>query len=100
MKKNRFYVSFCCNKYYYPDGELTVDDQAVIYKTTQVTVPAEYWNLEMKYTDIGYIYTEKTKCFKTVVIHMKDSKNYKFIIYFGRKKFYELMKSKGVTVNT
>ena len=100
MKKQHFYVNFCCSKSYYPDGELVADDQAITYKTTQLIVPAEYWNREMKYTDIGYIYTEKTKVFKTVVIHMKDSKNYKFIIYFGRKKFYELMKSKGVTVNT
>ena len=99
MKKKTFYVSFCCSKSYYPDGELVVDDQAVTYKTTTVTIPSEYWNLEMKYSDIGYIYTEKTKFFKIVVIHMKDSKNYKFILYFSRKKFFELMKSKGVTVN-
>ena len=33
------------------------------------------------------------------VFVLTDGKNYKFIFSFARKKFYELMKSKGVTVN-
>ena len=31
---------------------------------------------------------------------MKDGKNYKFVIFFARKRFFELMKSRGVNVNS
>ena len=98
MKKQTFYVNLSDNAFF-PSGEIVADDQAITYKTYDLTVPAEYLSIEMKYTDIGYIYHEKKRFFPAVIVHMTDGKNYKFIFSFARKKFYELMKSKGVTVN-
>ena len=98
MKKQTFYVNLSDNAFF-PSGEVVADDQAITYRTYNLTVPAEYLNIEMKYSDIGYIYHEKKRFFPAVIVHMTDGKNYKFIFSFARKKFYELMKSKGVTVN-
>ena len=98
MKKQTFYVNLSDNAFF-PSGEIVADDQAITYRTYNLTVPAEYLNIEMKYSDIGYIYHEKKRFFPAVIVHMTDGKNYKFIFSFARKKFYELMKSKGVTVN-
>ena len=98
MKKQTFYVNLSDNAFF-PSGEIVADDQAITYKTYDLTVPAEYLSIEMKYTDIGYIYHEKKRFSPAVIVHMTDGNNYKFIFSFARKKFYELMKSKGVTVN-
>ncbi|MBR5959821.1 MAG: hypothetical protein IKZ98_02405 [Clostridia bacterium] len=97
MKKQLFIVSFCYRGLL--GGEIVADDNAVTYKTGKLTIPSEYRNLEMKYTDIAYVYRDKAAFLPAVTVHMKDGQNYKFVVFFARKKFFELMKSKGVTVN-
>ena len=98
MKKQLFIVSFCSRGLL--GGEIIADENAVTYRTGKLTIPAEYRNLEMKYTDIAYVYRDKAAFLPAVSIHMKSDKNYKFVFFFVRKKFFELMKSRGVTVNS
>ena len=98
MKKQLFMVSFCYRGLL--GGKIIADENAVTYRTGKLTIPAEYRNLEMRYTDIAYVYSDKAAFLPAVSVHMKDGSNYKFVFFFGRKKFYELMKAHGVTVNT
>ena len=98
MKKHLFIVSFCYHGLL--GGDIIADDQAITYKTGKLTIPAEFRNLEMKYTDISYVYRDKATILPAISVHMKDGKNYKFVFFFSRKRFFELMKSKGVTVNS
>jgi hypothetical protein len=98
MKKQLFIVSFCYRGL--PGGEIIADHQAVTYKTGKLTIPSEYRNLEMKYTDIAYVYRDKATFLPAISVHMKNGSNYKFVFFFGRKKFFELMKSQGIAVNS
>ena len=98
MKKHLFIVSFCYHGLL--GGDIIADDQAITYKTGKLTIPAEFRNLEMKYTDISYVYRDKATILPAISVHMKDGKNYKFVFFFSRKRFFELMKSHGVTVNS
>ena len=98
MKKEMFIVSFCYRGLL--GGEIIADDLAITYRTGKLTIPAEYRNLEMRYTDIAYVGSDKAAFLPAVSVHMKNDSNYKFVFFFGRKKFYELMKAHGVTVTT
>jgi hypothetical protein len=98
MKKQLFIVSFCYRGLL--GGEIIADDQAVTYKTGKLTIPSEYRNLEMKYTDIAYVYRDKATFLPAISVHMKDGNNYRFVFFFSRKKFFELMKSQGIAVNS
>ena len=98
MKKQMFIVSFCYHGML--SGDIIADEDAITYKTGKLTIPSEYRNLRMKYSDIAYVYRDKAGFLPAVSIHMKSGKNYKFVFFLTRKKFFELMKSNGVTVNT
>ena len=98
MKKQLFIVSFCYRGML--GGDIIADENAITYKTGKLTIPAEFRNLEMKYADIAYVYRDKAGFLPAVSVHMKDGKNYKFVIFFARKRFFELMKSRGVNVNS
>ena len=98
MKKQTFYVNLSDNAFF-PSGEIVADDQAITYKTGKLTIPSEYRNLEMKYTDIAYVYRDKATILPAISVHMKNGSNYKFVFFFSRKKFFELMKSNGIAVN-
>ena len=91
MKKQLFIVSFCYRGLL--GGEIIADDQAITYKTGKLTIPSEY-------TDIAYVYRDKATILPAISVHMKNGSNYKFVFFFGRKKFFELMKSNGITVNS
>ncbi len=97
MKKQLFIVSFCYRGLL--GGDIIADENAITYKTGKLTIPAEFRNLEMKYADIAYVYRDKAGFLPAVSVHMKDGKNYKFVIFFTRKRFFELMKSRGINVN-
>ena len=97
MKKEMFIVSFCYRGLL--GGEIIADDLAITYRTGKLTIPTEYRNLEMRYTDIAYVSSDKAAFLPAVSVHMKDGSNYKFVFFFSRKKFFELMKSNGIAVN-
>ena len=96
MKKQLFIVSFCYRGLL--GGDIIADENAITYKTGKLTIPAEFRNLEMKYADIASV--SRDKAGPAVTVHMKDGKNYKFVIFFARNRFFELMKSRGVNVNS
>ena len=98
MKQQLFVVSFCYRGLL--GGDIIADENAITYKTGKLTIPAEFRNLEMKYADIAYVYRDKAGFLPAVTVHMKDGKNYKFVIFFARNRFFELMKSRGVNVNS
>ena len=98
MKKQMFIVSFCCHGML--GGDIIADEDAITYKTGKLTIPSKYRNLRMKYSDIAYVYRDKAARLPAVSIHMKSCENYKFVFFLTRKKFFELMRSKGVKVNS
>ena len=98
MRKQLFIVSFCYHGML--GGDIIADEDAITYKAGKLTIKSEYRNLRMKYSDIAYVYRDKAALLPAVSIHMKSGKNYKFVIFFARKRFFELMRSKGVTVNS
>ena len=71
MKKQLFMVSFCYRGLL--GGEIIADENAVTYRTGKLTIPAEYRNLEMKYTDIAYVYRDKAAFLPAVsILQLQD----------------------------
>ena len=52
----------------------------------------------MKYTDILAVTKDKAGVFPAVNIHMKNGKDYKFVVFLARKRLMDLVKSHGVNV--
>ena len=94
MKKNLFIVSFCYHGLL--GGDIIADDNAITYKTGKLTIPANLRNLEMKYTDIAGITEDRALFLPAVTIHMRSGESYKFVVFFARKRFCELLRSHGV----
>ena len=94
MKKNLFIVSFCYHGLL--GGDIIADDNAITYKTGKLTIPARLRNLEMKYTDIAGITEDRALFLPAVTIHMRSGESYKFVVFFARRRFCELLRSHGV----
>ena len=91
--KKYFIVSLCKNGIL--GGGIVADSNAITYHTGKVTVPKEYRNLEMKYQDICGVAVGWLFVLPTVLIKMRDGKEYKFVV-FNRKRFVEVLKEMGV----
>lgn len=91
--KKYFIVSLCKNGIL--GGGIVADSDAITYHTGKVTVPKEYRNLEMRYQDICGFTVGWLFVLPTVLIKMRDGKEYKFVV-FNRKRFVEVLKEMGV----
>ena len=96
MKKQLFIASLCHRGML--GGDLTADGNALTYRTAKLTVTRELRHLEMKYTDILAVTKDKAGVFPAVNIHMKNGKDYKFVVFLARKRLMDLVKSHGVNV--
>ncbi len=77
-------------------GGMTADSEAITYHTGKLTVPQEYRHLVMKYADIREVTSEWLFILPTVLIRMKNGTDYKFAVFFGRKRFLNMLKTMGV----
>ncbi len=78
-------------------GGIVADSEAIIYHTGKVTIPQEYRHLVMKYEDIGKVTEGWLFVLPTVTVTMKDGKEYKFVVFFSRKRFVNTLTDMGVS---
>lgn len=77
-------------------GGIVADSEAVTYHTGKVTVPEEYRNLVMKYDEISEAEKGWLFLLPTVLVKMKNGQEYKFAVFFSRKRFINTLKDHGV----
>ena len=77
-------------------GGMTADDEAVAYHTGKVTVPNEYRRLVMKYQDIYEATSEWCWLLPTVLLKMRNGTEFRFAVFFGRKRLMQILKDMGV----
>lgn len=77
-------------------GSIVADLEAITYHTGKVTVPKEYRHLEMKYKDICKVTPGWLFILPTVLIEMQNGEEFKFAVFFSRKRFINTLRSMGV----
>ena len=77
-------------------GSITADSEAITYHTGKLTVPQEYRHLVMKYADIREAASEWFFLLPTVLIRLNNGTEYRFAVFFGRKRFLDTLKSMNV----
>ena len=77
-------------------GGIVADSEAITYHTGKVTIPKEYRHLVMKYEDICEVTPGWLLFLPTVTVKMRNEKEYKFAIFFNRKRFVNILTEKGV----
>ena len=94
--KKYFVVSFVKNGIL--GGGIVADAEAITYHTGKLTVPQEYRHLEMKYKDICNVTTGWLFILPTVLIKMRNGEEFKFAVFFSRKRFVNTLRDMGVDV--
>jgi hypothetical protein len=77
-------------------GGISADSEAITYRTGKVTIPQEYRHLVMKYEDICEVSSEWLFVLPTVTVKMRNGNEYKFAIFFNRKRFVDTLIDMGV----
>lgn len=77
-------------------GGISADSEAITYRTGKVTIPQEYRHLVMKYEDICELSSEWLFILPTVTVKMRNGNEYKFAIFFNRKRFVDTLIEMGV----
>ena len=77
-------------------GGISADSEAITYRTGKVTIPQEYRHLVMKYEDICEVSSEWLFVLPTVTLKMRNGNEYKFAIFFNRKRFVDTLIDMGV----
>jgi hypothetical protein len=79
-------------------GGIVADSEAITFRTGKVTVPPEYRHITMRYKDIldaemGWLFI-----LPTVTVTMKSGKEYRFAVFFSRKRFVDTLISMGAEI--
>ena len=77
-------------------GGIVADSEAIIYHTGKLTIPQEYRHLVMKYEDICGVTKGWLFILPTVTVKMRNGNEYKFAVFFSRKRFVNTLISMGV----
>ena len=77
-------------------GSIVADSEAITYHTGKLTIPQEYRHLVMKYEDISEVSSEWLFVLPTVTVKMRNGNEYKFAIFFNRKRFVDTLIDMGV----
>ena len=77
-------------------GGISADSEAITYRTGKVTIPQEYRHLVMKYEDICEVSSEWLFVLPTVTVKMRNGQEYKFAVFFSRKRFINTLRDMGV----
>jgi len=78
-------------------GDIVADNESVTYRTGKLTVPQEYRNLRMRYADIESVTEGRFLFLPTVLIKLKNGKEYNFAVFFNRKSLISIIREKGAT---
>ena len=79
-------------------GGIVADEKAVTYYTGKLTVPDACRHLVLPYADISRVSTERVLLLPTVSLCMRGGEEYRFAVFFGRKRFLHLLGEMGVDV--
>ena len=77
-------------------GSIVADSEAITYHTGKLTVPHEYRYLVMKYEEIYEVTKGWLFILPTVTVKMRNGREYKFAVFFSRKRFVNTIKDMGV----
>jgi hypothetical protein len=77
-------------------GGIVADSEAITYHTGKLTIPEQYRHLEMKYKDICKVTTGWLFILPTVLIEMQNGEEFRFAVFFSRKRFVNTLRSMGV----
>lgn len=77
-------------------GGLVANTEAITYHTGKITIPQEYRQIEMKYEDIQEVIQGWLFILPTVTLKMRNQKEYKFAMFFNRKRLINTLKNMGV----
>ena len=77
-------------------GGIVADSEAMTYRTGKVTIPQEYRNLVMKYDDIAEVTKGWLLFLPTVTVKMRNGNEYRFAVFFSRKRFVDTLTGMGV----
>ena len=77
-------------------GRIVADSEAITYHTGKLTVPQEYRHLVMKYEDISEVTKGWLFILPTVTVKMRNGNEYKFAVFFSRKRFVDTLIKMGV----
>lgn len=77
-------------------GGMVADAEGITYHTGKVTVPLEYRRLEMKYKEICTVTKGWLFVLPTVTVGMRDGKEYRFAVFFSRKRLIDTLRAMGV----
>ena len=77
-------------------GGIVADSEAITYHTGKLTIPQEYRHLVMKYEDIAEVTPGWLFIFPTVTVKMRNGMEYKFAVFFSRKRLVNTLKAMGV----
>lgn len=77
-------------------GGIVAGAEAITYHTGKLTVPEEYRNLVMKYDEIREVKKGWLFILPTVLVKMKNGNEYKFVVFFSRKRFIHCLKECGL----
>ena len=76
-------------------GGIVADQEAITYHTGKVTVPLEYRQLVMKYDEISDAIKGWLFILPTVLVKMKNGKEYKFVVFFSRERLINTISAHG-----
>lgn len=93
MKK---YFVVCLVKNGILGGGIVADSEAITYHTGKVTVAREYRHLVMKYGEICRVTKGWLLFLPTVTVTMRSGAEYKFAVFFSRKRFVDTLRTMGV----
>ena len=74
-------------------GSIVADSEAIIYHTGKLTIPQEYRYIVMKYEDIYEVTKGWLLVLPTVTVKMRNGNEYKFAVFFGRKRLIDTIRS-------
>ena len=77
-------------------GGIVADSEAITYHTSKLTVPQEYRHLVMKYEDICGVTKGWLFILPTVTVKMRNGNEYRFAVFFSRKRLIDTLISMGV----
>lgn len=73
-------------------GGIVADSETITYHTGKLTIPQEYRHLVMKYEDISEVTKGWLFILPTVTIKMRNGNEYKFVVFFSRKRFINALR--------
>ena len=75
---------------------MVADPEAITYDTGKVTVPQAFRRLVMRYEAISAVTKGRLFILPTVTVHMRDGNEYRFAVFFGRKRLLKILRDMGV----